>query len=84
MEYLYNKNGALTKDFNKGITNIQYNSLNLPQQLDIKSPVAEARNEYTYTASGMKLKVVQKWNPNFSTNPVIGSAVTPNLLTQTK
>jgi len=31
-----------------------------------KSPVAEARNEYTYSASGQKLKVVQKWNPSFS------------------
>jgi len=39
-----------------------------------KSPVAEARNEYTYSAAGVKLKAVQKWNPNFSTAPAIGSA----------
>mgnify|MGYP007043947461 CR=1 FL=1 len=43
--------------------------------MDIKSPVAEARNEYTYSAGGQKLKVVQKWNPNFATAPVIGSSV---------
>ena len=83
-EYTYNANGAMTKDFNKGITEIQYNSLNLPKQMDIKSPVAEARNEYTYSAGGQKLKVVQKWNPNYSTTPVIGSAINTTALTQSK
>ncbi|WP_255491341.1 RHS repeat domain-containing protein [Dysgonomonas sp. ZJ279] len=52
--------------------------------MDIKSPVGEARNEYTYSASGAKLKVVQKWNPNYSTNPIVGSAVTVSTLTSTK
>ena len=83
-EYTYNANGAMTKDLNKGITDIQYNSLNLPRQMDIKSPVAEARNEYTYSAGGQKLKVVQKWNPNYSTTPVIGSAINTTALTQSK
>lgn len=83
-EYTYNANGAMNKDLNKGITEIQYNSLNLPRQMDIKSPVAEARNEYTYSAGGQKLKVVQKWNPNYSTTPVIGSAINTAALTQTK
>ncbi len=62
-------------------TIIQYNSLNLPTLMDIKSPVGEARNEYTYSASGQKLKVIQKWNPNFNTNPVIGSGITTSVLT---
>ncbi|MFC4674081.1 DUF6443 domain-containing protein [Dysgonomonas termitidis] len=83
-EYTYNANGAMNKDLNKGISDIQYNSLNLPRMMDIKSPVAEARNEYTYSASGQKLKVVQKWNPNFSTAPVIGSGINTTSLTQTK
>ena len=83
-EYTYNANGAMNKDLNKGITEIQYNSLNLPRQMDIKSPVAEARNEYTYSAGGQKLKVVQKWNPNYSTTPVIGSAINTAALTQSK
>ncbi|GAB6010286.1 RHS repeat domain-containing protein [Dysgonomonas reticulitermitis] len=74
----------MNKDLNKGITEIQYNSLNLPKLMDIKSPVAEARNEYTYSAGGQKLKVVQKWNPNFSTAPVIGSGITVNSLTMAK
>ena len=83
-EYVYNTNGAITKDLNKGISDIQYNSLNLPRLMDIKSPVAEARNEYTYSAAGQKLKLVQKWNPNYSTAPVIGSAINVSLLTQSK
>jgi len=83
-EYIYNANGSMTKDFNKGISDIQYNSLNLPRLMDIKSPVAEARNEYTYSAGGQKLKVVQKWNPNYSTAPVIGSAINVSSLTASK
>ncbi|MDR2955003.1 MAG: hypothetical protein LBV43_07975 [Prevotella sp.] len=74
----------MAKDLNKGITSIQYNSLNLPRQMDIKSPVAEAMNSYTYSAGGVKLSVKQDWNPNFSTTPVIGSAVTIGSMTQTK
>ena len=74
----------MTKDMNKGISDIQYNLLNLPRQMDIKSPVAEARNEYTYSAGGQKLKMEQKWNPNYSTAPVIGSAITASLLTMNK
>jgi RHS repeat-associated protein len=52
--------------------------------MDIKSPVAEARNEYTYSAGGQKLKVVQKWNPSYSTAPVVGSAINTAALTMTK
>ena len=49
--------------------------------MDIKSPVAEARNEYLYSAGGQKLKVVQKWNPNYTTTPVIGSGINVSSLT---
>ena len=84
VEYTYNANGAMTKDLNKGISDIRYNSLNLPRRMDIKSPVAEARNEYTYSASGTKLKVVQKWNPSYSTIPVIGSVINTAALSMSK
>ena len=52
--------------------------------MDIKSSVAEARNEYTYSASGQKLKVVQKWNSSYSTSPVVGSAVNTAALNMNK
>ncbi|MDH6311928.1 RHS repeat-associated protein [Parabacteroides sp. PFB2-10] len=83
-EYTYNQNGAMTQDKNRGITSVTYNILNLPDQIDIKSPVAEARNEYYYSSDGVKRKVIKKWNPNYSTSPVIGSAINTSSLTQTE
>ena len=83
-EYLYNANGAMYKDLNKGISNIQYNTFSLPYTMDIKSPVAEARNEYTYSAAGKKLRVVQKWNSNYSSTPVIGSDISVTSLNKTE
>ena len=53
-EYLYYKNGNLIKDYNKSISEISYNVLNLPQTLKISS----ATNTYTYAADGRKLKTV--------------------------
>ena len=84
VEYIYNRNGAMTKDLNKGISAITYNSLNLPQTVDIKNKTVEGRNEYTYSASGAKLRAVQRWNPGYSTTPVIGSAIDVNALSQTE
>lgn len=83
-EYSYNANGSVTRDLNKGISEIAYNVLNLPSKIDIKSPVAEARNEYTYSADGRKLKTVHKWASSYSTTPVIGSAINVSNLNNTK
>ena len=33
-EYTYNANGALTRDLNKSVSSISYNSLNLPRQIE--------------------------------------------------
>jgi hypothetical protein len=48
----------MVNDLNKGISQIVYNNLNLPQMVDIKNQNAEWRNECTYSASGQKLKAV--------------------------
>ncbi|MPN16752.1 hypothetical protein SDC9_164097 [bioreactor metagenome] len=53
-EYLYDKNGNLTNYYNKGIIEISYNVLNLPQMLKISS----ATDTYTYAADGRKLRIV--------------------------
>jgi hypothetical protein len=53
-EFIYDKNGNLTKDYNKRIIEISYNVLNLSQALKISS----ATNTYTYAADGRKLKTV--------------------------
>ena len=74
----------MTKDLNKGISNISYNLLNLPQQVDILSPLAEARNAYSYSADGVKLRVVKKYNSTYNASPIIGSAVNVSLMDVTK
>ena len=53
-EYYYDPNGNLYKDDNKGITNIAYNFLNLPAQVNFTASNDYIR--YTYNASGAKLK----------------------------
>ena len=52
-EYAYDANGNLTKDLNKGISNIQYNSLNLPSKVMFTDG---STIEYTYAADGTKLR----------------------------
>ncbi|MFT4072927.1 MAG: RHS repeat-associated core domain-containing protein [Dysgonamonadaceae bacterium] len=74
----------MTKDLNRGISNIEYNLLNLPQQVDILSLAEEERNAYSYSADGVKLRVVKKYNSNFNTSPVIGSAVNVSSMNVTK
>ena len=68
-EYTYNTNGAIKSDLNKGITDIQYNSLNLPSQMVINSSTIKAKNYYTYSALGVKLKTEQRYDPNYSVTP---------------
>jgi|GEM_PF-2927880 len=52
-DYAYDANGNMTEDKNKGITNITYNYLNLPQQITF----ADGNTiEYLYNALGVKLQ----------------------------
>jgi RHS repeat-associated protein len=51
-EYLYNNNGAMKRDDNKGLTSIIYNHLNLPQRVERS---ATEYIIYTYDATGRKL-----------------------------
>lgn len=50
-EYMYDANGSLIKDLNKG-TEIQYNLLNLPSQVKFSDG---STITYTYGADGVKL-----------------------------
>jgi hypothetical protein len=52
-EYLYDANGNLTQDKNKGITGIVYNHLNLPKQIHFGS-VGDSI-VFRYTATGQKV-----------------------------
>ncbi|PXV59424.1 RHS repeat-associated protein [Dysgonomonas alginatilytica] len=75
-EYAFNLNGAMTKDLNKGIQGIAYNSLNLPRELVISHATARAKNYYTYTATGVKLQVKHLNDPTLKEQPVLGSTGT--------
>uniref|UniRef100_UPI0035BC1744 DUF6443 domain-containing protein n=1 Tax=Mucilaginibacter sp. TaxID=1882438 RepID=UPI0035BC1744 len=51
-EYTYDTNGNQNKDLNKGISNVGYNLLNLPQNINIGAGVLT----YVYQADGKKLR----------------------------
>lgn len=52
-DYLYDANGNMTKDDNKGITSITYNHLNLPVQIVFGT---NGTIDYLYDATGKKVK----------------------------
>jgi len=54
VEYTYDANGNLKKDYNKKIVNIAYNSLNLPDGLQFTNGNTTS---YVYDAAGEKLSV---------------------------
>lgn len=53
-QYIYNANGSLTQDFNKGIACVEYNLLNLPNVVQF---VNGNRTDYLYDAAGVKRRV---------------------------
>ena len=52
-DYTYDANGNLTSDKNKGITNISYNYLNLPQTITIPG---KGTIDFAYDANGVQLQ----------------------------
>ncbi len=57
VEYTYDANGNLKKDYNKKIVDIQYNSLNLPNGLQFTNGNT---TNYVYDAAGQKLSVTHQ------------------------
>ena len=74
-EYAYDANGNLTKDLNKGITNISYNCLNLPSTVTFSDG---SRISHTYGADGTKLKTVHKTGSTTTTTDYCGNVVYEN------
>ena len=74
-EYTYDSNGNLTKDLNKGITNISYNCLNLPSVVTFNDGSTVT---YTYAADGTKLKTVHKTGSTTTTTDYCGNVVYEN------
>ena len=83
-EYTYDNNGNLTKDSNKGIASITYNSLNLPSVVTFSNGSTVI---YTYTADGKKLSTEHVISgtttiTNYAGNVVYENNVQKKLLTQ--
>lgn len=74
-EYAYDKNGNMTKDLNKNITNIQYNCLNLPSKVTFKDG---STITYTYALNGTKLRTVHKIGNTTTTTDYCGNVVYEN------
>jgi RHS repeat-associated protein len=67
-DYHYDTNGNLTSDYNKGISSITYNYLNLPSMVTV---TGKGTITYTYDAAGNKLQrtiLDQTVSPNKTTN----------------
>jgi len=62
-EYAYDTNGNMLYDANGGVSDIEYNVLNLPDKIHF---TAGHKNLYTYDAGGQKLKLV-----NYSSNKIL-------------
>ena len=83
-EYTYDNNGNLTKDSNKGITNIAYNVLNLPSKVTFTDG---STITYSYAADGTKLRTVHTINgtttqKDYCSNVVYENGVQKLLLTE--
>ena len=74
-EYAYDANGNLTKDLNKGITDIQYNCLNLPSVVTFSDGSTVT---YTYAVDGTKLKTVHKIGGTTTTTDYCGNVIYEN------
>ncbi|MBY0067111.1 MULTISPECIES: DUF6443 domain-containing protein [Empedobacter] len=68
-DYKYDLNGNLTKDLNKEITAITYNFLNLPTEVLWN---ASKKINYTYDASGVKLRKVVTDGATVTTTDYLG------------
>ena len=75
VEYAYDKNGNLTKDLNKNITEIQYNILNLPSHIRFAGGSSIV---YEYAADGSKIRTTHTINDNVTSTVYCGNAVYEN------
>ena len=66
VEYTWDANGNMTSDLDKGLTEIQYNVLNLPEKITH----SDGHITYiTYAADGRKLRVTYKIDPTATIEP---------------
>lgn len=74
-EYTYDGNGNLIADLNRGISNVEYNLLNLPQRIVFTGGNSTS---YFYGADGNKLRITHKLGESVSTTEYISNMVYEN------
>ena len=74
-EYTYDYNGNLTQDSNKGICNIAWNSLNLPNVVTFEDGSTVT---YLYAADGTKLRTLHNINGATTQKDYCGSVIYEN------
>ncbi|WP_438424963.1 RHS repeat domain-containing protein [Aquimarina macrocephali] len=57
-DYVYDANGNLIEDKNKGLTSVTYNHFNFPTQINVTNPDHDGNVQYVYDANGVKLKKI--------------------------
>ncbi len=71
-DYSYDANGNMKVDLNKGIADIQYNHLNLPEFIDFGNGNSIT---YYYDAAGIKLKKIVSENGTIKVTDYVGGLV---------
>jgi len=74
-EYEYDENGNLTKDLNKKITDIRYNSLTLPSLVEFENG---NKISYVYAANGTKLQTMHVIGNDTITTDYCGNVIYEN------
>ncbi|MHA7057939.1 DUF6443 domain-containing protein, partial [Aquimarina sp. M1] len=77
-DYQYDSNGNMIADTNKGVTNIIYNHLNLPQSVTINKTGNNGNITYIYDALGTKLKKLVSKGSSLNTTEYAGNHVYEN------
>ncbi|WP_281988966.1 DUF6443 domain-containing protein [Aquimarina aggregata] len=77
-DYDYDSNRNMIKDENKGITNITYNHLNLPEIVSISNIEGTGTITYIYDATGAKLKKIAPSGSSLITTEYAGKYVYEN------
>ncbi|MBW1298505.1 DUF6443 domain-containing protein [Aquimarina litoralis] len=77
-DYVYDINGNMILDRNKGITDIQYNHLNLPTKVTIDNGQTSGDIDYIYDATGAKLKKIVAEGSSLTQTEYAGNYVYKN------
>ena len=78
IDYTYDVNGNMIADHNKGITNITYNHLNLPEAVSVNNTAHTGNIQYIYDATGAKLKKIATEGSSLTETEYAGNYIYKN------